>query len=274
MNRPIQAHGLRSKVYTPILRAVFRKKYIEGATRVDFTLDDIRSELIAAGLQAKNAPDLIYRMKSRTALPEEIQALGFRILQITGRGKYALIVGQSTLIEYPEPREVVTVLDRTPLPVQELLGPDLGLLDEQAMLSVVRYNDLITHFLQAQAFHFKAHIRRSVPGVGQVEVDDLHLAVESTAPGQYRPVIVPIEAKAKDDPVNRVQIAAQIRFAQHEYPGFAVRPITIKLFADGLLLFMEFNPTTVPDELIVVGFSHYRLRPTLRVPAEITAIQV
>lgn len=266
MNRPIQAHGRRSKVYTPVLRAIFQKRHVPGATRVDFTLDDVRAELVVAGVQAKNAPDLIYRMKSRTSLPEEIQALGFRILEITGRGKYALTVGQSTLITYPEPSEVVTVLDRTPLPVRALLGADPGSLDEQALLSVVRYNDLITHFLQAQTFHFKAHIRRSVPGVGQVEVDDLHLAVESSGEGQYRLVIVPVEAKAKDDPVNRVQVAAQMRFAQHEYPGLAVRPITIKLFGDGLLLFMELNATTQPDELIVMRFTHYRLQAILPAP--------
>lgn len=274
MNRPIQAHGLTSKVYTPGLLAVFRRKIVEDpdAPRIEFTLKELREELDGLGLHAANLPDLIYRMGSRTRLPDEIQDRGFRILIKTGRGAYALLAGQSTLIDLPEVGEVVTVLNRTPLPVQLLLGDEPGALDEQGMLSVVRYNDLITHFLRAQTFHLKAHIRKSVPGLGQAEVDDLHLAVESSGAGQYRLAIVPVEAKARNDPVNRAQIASQIRFAQHEYPGLAVRPVAIKLFGDGTLLFMEFNATTQPNELLLQRFAHYRLRPTLPSSAEATQL--
>ncbi|MGH7270563.1 MAG: hypothetical protein ACREJ3_09045, partial [Polyangiaceae bacterium] len=252
MARPLQAHGLRSKVYAPILLAIFRQRFVEGATRIPFTLEDVRDALREMGKEARNAPDLIYRMKSRTALPEEIQATGFRILEITSRGAYAFAKGESTLIEYPEEADVVEIEDRTPLAVRRLLyeGANFGLIDEQGLLSVLRYNDLFSRFLGARAYHFKSHVRKSVPGVGQAEVDDVHVAVEQGETGTL--TIVPVEAKAKDDPVNRVQIAMQVRYAQHAFPGHPVRPLTVKLFEHGMVLMMEFNVTVHANDLKVV----------------------
>ena len=74
-----------------------------------------------------------------------------------------------------------------------------------------------------------------------------------------RVTLVPVEAKAKDDPVNRVQIAMQVKYAKHAFPTLPVRPLTVKLFDDGLILFMEFNPSTVATELEIVRSAHYRL---------------
>lgn len=257
MPRPIQAHGLRSKVYTPILLSIFRRKYVEGATTVTFTIEELRAELAAAGLKAANLPDLIYRMKARTVLPEEITNKGFRILEITGRGAYALIVAGSTLIDYPEKTEVIDVHDRTPHAVRRLLADDFGNTDEQGFLSVLRYNDVFSHFLRVQVFHLKGHVRKSVPGQGQVEVDDVHVALSG---GLDDPLIlIPVEAKAKDEPVNRVQIAMQVKYAQHAFPGLSIRPLTAKLFADGLVLLMEFNPSVIANDLKIRRHAYYRI---------------
>lgn len=257
MPRPLQAHGLRSKVYTPILLAIFRRKYVPGVQTVTFTLEDLRAELAEAGLQARNLADLIYRMKSRTVLPEEITSKGFRVLEITGRGVYALTVADSTLIEYPEPSGVIEVHDRTPHAVRRLLADDFGNTDEQGLLSVLRYNDVLSNFLRVQVFHLKGHVRKSVPKQGQVEVDDVHVALSG---GLDDPLIlIPVEAKAKDEPVNRVQIAMQVKYAHHAFPGLLVRPLTVKLFADGLLLLMEFNPSTNPADLRIVKSAYFRI---------------
>ena len=43
MVRPLQAHGRRSKVYTPVLIALFRKGFVKGAIRIAFTLEDVRT---------------------------------------------------------------------------------------------------------------------------------------------------------------------------------------------------------------------------------------
>jgi hypothetical protein len=127
------------------------------------------------------------------------------------------------------------------------------------LLSVLRYNDAFSIFLGCRVHHLKSHVRKSVPGVGQAEVDDVHVAVQVEANGVESLTIVPVEAKAKDDPVNRVQIAMQVRYAFHAFPGLPVRPITVKLFETGTILFMEFNSTTDPNGLDVLRYCHFRV---------------
>src|SRR5262249_49554356 len=162
-------------------------------------------------------------------LPEEIQLAGFRILIITNRGEYALIRGEATLIDYPARTQIIGVVDKTPDAVRRLVDEDFGSVDEQTLLSVLRYNDLFSTFLGIPTFHLKSHVRKSVPGVGQAEVDDVHVAIMPGTSDTPELVIVPVEAKAKDDPVNRAQIVMQIRYAQHAYPALQARPLTVKL---------------------------------------------
>ena len=259
MVRPKQAHGLRSKVYGPVLLALFRRKYIPGGIDpITFTLDEVRAELLASGLAASNVPDVIYRMRSRTMLPAEIQDAGYRMIEITDRGVYALVVGSSTLVEYPEPVGVIDVEDHTPDVVRRLLYSDFANVDEQALLSVLRYNDMFSRFIGFRVYHFKSHVRGSVKGVGQAEIDDVHVAVEHGYDGPL--TIVPVEAKAKHDPISRTQVVTQTRYAEHVFPGHPIRPLTVKLFETGEILFMEFNVTKLPNELRVVRHAFYRLR--------------
>jgi hypothetical protein len=239
-----------------VLRHVFKKNYTPGADVVNFTMKDIREACAALGLTAANPADLVYRMKSRTEIPPEIQALGFRIIRPIGRGRYVLEKAVSTLIEFPD-CPVEEVLDKTPLVVRRMLGEQLGDIDEQGLLAVVRYNDLISRFLGARAYHLMGHVRKSVEGVGQAEVDDVHVA---TPHGASSPVtIVPVEAKAKDEPINRAQIAMQILYARSAFPGHPIRALTIKLFETGELLFLEFADEINPAALEPVRAARYRL---------------
>ncbi|GLC26349.1 hypothetical protein [Roseisolibacter agri] len=256
MGRSLQSHGRQSKVYVPVLRWIFKKYYRRGKQSIEFTMQDIREACDDLGIEAANPADVVYRMKSRTKIPPEIEELGFRILRPVARGKYLLEVGESTLIDYPD-CDVEEIIDRTPAPVRRMLGVEFGDIDEQGLLSVIRYNDLISRFLGQRAFHFKGHVRKSVEGVGQAEVDDVHV---STPLDADEPItVVPVEAKAKDEPTNRAQIAMQILYARTSFPGHPVRPLTIKLFADGVILFMEFEDETNPRELRVIRSTRYRL---------------
>jgi hypothetical protein len=258
MVRPKQAHGLRSKVYGPVVLAIFRRKYVVGSTEpLAFTLNEIREELLTSGLSASNAPDVVYRMRGRTMLPEEIQNAGYRMIINTDRGAYAFVAGTSTLVDYPEMTNVVEVDDHTPVEVRRLLYADFVKVDEQALLSVLRYNDMFSRFLGFRVYHFKSHVRQSVRGVGQAEVDDVHVAVEHGYDGPL--TIVPVEAKAQHDPVVRTQVVTLVHYAEHVFPGHPIRPMTVKLLETGEVLFMEFNVTKAPDELRIVRHAFYRL---------------
>lgn len=225
-------------------------------TRVEFSINDLREALEALGVTAANLPDLIYRMKSRTKIPNEIQDLGFRIIRITDRGRYVFEQGESTLIDFPE-CEATEIEDATPPVVRRMLGEELGDIDEQGLLAVVRYNDLISRFLDARAFHLKGHVRKSTVGAGQAEVDDVHVAVPHGADAPI--TIVPVEAKAKDEPINRVQIVTQVMYAREAFPGHPIRPLTIKLFESGDILFIEFDAVIDPAALRPRRYSKYKL---------------
>lgn len=254
--RKIQTHGLQSQVYVPILRHIFESKYSDDATVIDFTLDDIRASAGALGITVRNPADLIYRMRSRTILPEEILKLGFYILRQTGRGRYRLEQAISTIIELPE-NEPTDALDITPIPVRRLLPEDIANVDEQALLTMINYCQLLDHFTGLRVYRLRSHVRKSVRGIGQAELDEIDVGVAMR--DDESPVVVPIEAKAVADPVNRVQIAAMAAFCEDYFPGHQVRPIAIKVDDDGLLHFLEFNVTKEPAELEVIRSACYRL---------------
>lgn len=256
MARSLQSHGKRSRVYVPVLLYIFKNKYTPDAETIEFTLKDVIEACNALGINAANPPDVIYRMKSRTVIPEDIQNLGFRVIRPVGRGRYVLEKAESTLITFPT-GEYEIIQDKTPPVVRKLLGPNLGLIDEQGLLAIVRYNELISRFLKARVYHLKGHVRRSVAGVGQAEVDDVHIALPLDTDEPI--TIVPVEAKAKDEPVNRAQIAMQILYAREAFPGYPIRPLTIKLFSDGEILFMEFDDEIKTSALEPIAYARYRI---------------
>src|SRR6185503_7572691 len=201
--RALQSHGLNSKVYGPILLHIFRARWRQRASTVLFTLDDIRNAADSLALEVRNPADLIYRMRSRTILPKEILDKGFYILRAIGRGRYQFEKGSSTIFQ-PLDSRPTEALDITPLPVRRLLPERLAEMDEQAVLTVASYCKLLDHFTGLQIYRLRSHVRKSVPGVGQAELDAIDVGVALR--DDEMPVVFPIEAKAAPDALNRVQV--------------------------------------------------------------------
>ena len=67
-------------------------------------------------------------------------------------------------------------------------------MDEQALLSVVAYCQLLDHFTGMKIYRLRSHVRKSVPGIGQAELDAIDVGIASG--DDELPVIFPIEAKA------------------------------------------------------------------------------
>lgn len=252
-----QSHGLSSRVYVPILREIVRRKYVPGTQRIEFTKQDI--ELIAGELDLKvgNAADLVYRMRARTRLPDDILDLGFTVLRGVGRGLYALEVGGEAVVRLPE-HEVFDHNDQTPLPVRRLLPENLVDLDEQGILTMVGYCKLLDHFTGLTVYRLRSHVRKSVPNVGQAELDEIDVGIALR--DDDVPVVFPIEAKAADEVINRVQVATAVAYCQTYFPGHEIRPVVVKLTYDGVLHFLEFRATTTLAGLRVVHSCGYRLR--------------
>lgn len=245
----------------PILREIVRRKYTEGSHRIEFTLRDVRQVGADLGLEIGNAPDLVYRMRSRTRLPDDILDLGFTVLRGIGRGQYALEVGGEALVHLPD-HDVLEHNDQTPLPVRRLLPEDLSELDEQGLLTMIGYSKLLDHFTGLTVYRLRSHVRRSVPNIGQAELDEIDVGVALR--DDEVPVVFPIEAKATDEVINRVQVATAIAYCQTYFAGHEIRPIVVKLTTDGVMHFLEFRPTTSLAGLRIIHSCGYRLRLSKR----------
>jgi hypothetical protein len=103
--------------------------------------------------------------------------------------------------------------------------------DEQAVLSKVRYNRLLDIFLSITVYHLQGHFRSAVGGVGQVEIDELYVGLDTEGKGY----VIPIEAKSagNKERLGVVQIRQMILFAQQKFKGLTLRPVGIKPFLDG-----------------------------------------
>jgi len=254
-----QQHGLRSRVYVPILRELVRRFREPGSQRVEFTVRDVRQVADDLGIEIGNAPDLIYRMRARTRLPDDILDMGFTILRGVGRGRYALEVGGEAVVHLPE-HEILDHNDQTPLSVRRLLPESLVDLDEQGLLTMVSYCKLLDHFTGLTVYRLRSHVRKSVPNVGQAELDEIDVGVAMR--DDDIPVVFPIEAKAADEVINRVQIATAVAYCQTYFPGHQIRPIVVKLTYDGVVHFLEFRPTTALAGLRAINSCGYRLNPS------------
>lgn len=262
--KSLQSHGRNSVVYVPVILKLFRDRWRPGASTVVFSLDDVRTavEAVRAAspnpdrISSRNPADVVYRMRSRTVLPKEILDKGFHVLRAVGRGRYQFEKAASGIIETPV-NELTPAIDQTPMPVRHLLPETMAEMDEQALLSVVGYCNLLDHFSGLKIYRLRSHVRKSVPGVGQAELDAVEVGI--AAGDNEVPVIFPIEAKAVSDELNRVQIFNMIQYTAHYYPGLKVRPLALKVDYQSAVHLIEFNVASRPGDLRIVRSASYAI---------------
>ena len=248
--------------YVQIIETIFHKHYVEGAETVDFTRDEI--EPVASGLGIKlpkNLGDIPYSFRYRASLPESItsKALDSKVWVIrpTGRGLY-----QFALVE-DKPIVPNAMLSETKLPDST---PGVVLMysgsDEQALLAKLRYNRLIDIFTGVTSYSLQNHLRTTVPGMGQVETDEIYIGVDQRG-AHY---VFPVQAKGGNDKANIVQIEQDIALCKHKFPGLICQAIGAQFMAgDKIALFaFEDSDTGVG----IVEERHYRLVPKEDLTAE------
>jgi hypothetical protein len=140
---------------------------------------------------------------------------------------------------------------------ERLLPEDMAELDEQGLLTMVSYCKLLDHFTGLKVYRLRSHVRKSVPNVGQAELDEIDVGVALRE--DEVPIVFPLEAKAADEVVNRVQIATAVAYCETYFAGHEIRPIVVKLTYDGVLHFLEFRATTSLTGLRILHSHGYRL---------------
>jgi hypothetical protein len=250
--------------YSMLLVSIFRDHYSKGCKSFEFDREEI--EPAARKLKIvlpKNLGDILYSFRYRTTLPTEISETaepGMEwVIEPAGRGKYRMKQDLPTRI-IPNPTLMpIKIPDATP---QIVMMHSLN--DEQAVLATVRYNRLIDLFLRVTAYSLQNHLRTTVPGMGQIETDELYVAVRNTG----ERFVVPVQAKGGRDQIGSVQVRQDLALCAAKFPGLTPRAVAVQhVETDSHRTIAMFELTDDAGTVRVVEERHYRLVPAAELGA-------
>jgi len=241
--------------YQATIEKIFFDHFEAGSTEFEFDREELEESYAALGFsRIKNIGDIPYSFRYRNALPDSVldtQPEGLEwIIEGAGKGRYRFKLVKKTRIVPREDLVVVDIPDATP----ELIRA-YALDDEQALLAIVRYNRLIDTFLSLTTYSLQNHLRTTVEGMGQIEIDELYIGLDKRG-CHY---VIPVQAKGGKDQIGIVQTTQDIRFVEQKFPGMRCRAIAAQFMADELIALFEL--TLQGDEIKVVEERHYRLVP-------------
>lgn len=241
--------------YRVLIEKVFFTHWSEGEAEFEFAREEI--ETFAAELEIalpKNLGDLIYSFRFRVPLPDAIiatQPEGLEwIIEGAGKARYRFKLAKITRIVPSESLVSIGIPDATP----ELIRA-YALDDEQALLAIVRYNRLIDTFLGLTTYSLQNHLRTTVKGVGQIEIDELYIGLDKYG-CHY---VIPVQAKGGKDQIGVVQTGQDIAFAAEKFPDMRCRPVAAQFMSEGVIALFEL--TLDDGQVKVIEERHYRLVP-------------
>ncbi len=127
--------------------------------------------------------------------------------------------------------------------------------DEQALLAIVRYNRLIDTFLGLTTYSLQNHLRTTVKGIGQIEIDELYIGLDKRG-CHY---VIPVQAKGGKDQIGIVQTTQDIKFVEQKFPRMQCRAIAAQFMEEGIVALFEL--ALQEEEVKVAEERHYRLVP-------------
>ena len=253
--------------YSRIIEDIFWKNYREGATEIEFTRADIVQASHRLGFAPpKNLGDVVYSLRYRQSFPQAMQDAAPEGMEwcIRGRGDaaYALVLTNLSARITPNENLIITKIpDATPEIIRSASGSD-----EQALLAIVRYNRLVDIFLGISAYSLQNHLRTKVRGIGQVEVDEMYVALDSHGQ-QY---IVPVEAKGHNDQIGRVQTEQDLAVCSTKWPEYTPVAVAVQFMTDNVIAMFELILQN--DDVRVVKEKHYELVKATDISEEDRAI--
>lgn len=248
--------------YQQLAGWVFKKHYKVGDTRVEWTRDELPDAAVALGIDLpKNLGDVVYAIRYRIAFPavmRDAAPAGHEwIIRSIGRSRYAFdLIPAQVRVKPNLALEVTKIPDATP---EIIAGSALG--DEQALLALVRYNRLIDIFLGVASYSLQNHLRTTASGVGQVEVDEVYVAVDRHG----RQFILPVQAKGGADEIGITQTEQDMAVCAEKWPDMICRPISAQFGDDDRIALFEL--AVQEDQVRVRRESHYRLVPAAEISA-------
>lgn len=248
--------------YAILIEKIFGDKFSPGSREVLFEREDIVEAAKAEGIELpKNLGDVIYATRYRVQMPASItntQPEGEEwVIEGRGRAKYAFQLVPVSRIIPNDNWVAIKIPDSTP----EIVGR-YSLSDEQALLAKVRYNRLIDIFLGVAAYSLQNHLRTAVQKVGQVEIDELYVAVDKRG----RQYILPVQAKGGNDQLSSVQTKQDIACCKEKYPDLICRPISAQFISGDRIALFELG--VIDNEVRIIEERHYELVPAAQISPE------
>jgi len=247
--------GQETNRYKALIESIFFAHWSAGTTEFEFVRDEIKGTAAELDIQLPdNLGDLTYSFRYRAPLPKaiiETQPPGLAwVIEGAGRSRYRFRLVSATRIRPRDELVRIAIPDATP----ELIRA-YALDDEQALLAIVRYNRLIDTFLGLTTYSLQNHLRTTVKGIGQIEIDELYIGLDKHG-CHY---VIPVQAKAGKDQIGIVQTAQDIRFAAENFPGLRCRAIAAQFMSEGVIALFEL--ALQDSEVKVVEERHYHLVP-------------
>lgn len=247
--------------YHQLIEKIFFDGYREGITEIAFERTALKDAAQELNIRLPdNLGDVIYAMRFRVPMPQAVVATQPEgrewIIELVGRAKYRFRLATVNRIVPNSNLAVIRIPDNTP----EIISV-YALDDEQALLAKVRYNRLIDIFLGLTTFSLQNHLRTSVKGVGQIEIDELYVGLDKY--GCH--FVIPVQAKGGSDQISAVQTAQDIAWCAQKYSRLRCRPISAQFVTSDQIALFEL--TFDGDELKVVEERHYKLVPARELDA-------
>ena len=249
----VAKRGSKPNRYAEIISEVFRRRYRKGVKKIAFERAEFAAIAEAKGIDLpKNLGDAIYSFKYRARLPDLISKTAPDVYEWiiagAGRAKYEFRLERPLDISPRKDRLVIKIPDATP----EIIGA-YALGDEQALLAKVRYNRLIDIFLGVTASSLQNHLRTTVKGIGQIEIDELYVGLDRGG----RQYVVPVQAKGGKDKHGRQQTEQDLACCKEKFPTLSCRPVSAQFISSNRIAMFELAEQR--GDIKIVAEEHYEL---------------
>ncbi len=253
--------------YEQIIEWIFNQHYQPGRVRLVFDREELVKASEVLGIERiKNLGDIPYSFRFRRELPDSIQSTAPSgaewIIVGAGVGKYEFRLASPAKVQ-PNPHiKPVKVPDATPEIVRHYAPGK----DEQALLTRARYNRLIDIFTGLTCYSIQNHLRTTVSGIGQVEVDEIYVGINKR--GTH--FVLPCQAKSQGDKFGIVQVMQDIALCRERYPNAICKPIALQFINDDRVAVLELAVTEDGEifRLSIVEEKHYELVPREKISNE------
>ena len=119
----------------------------------------------------------------------------------------------------------------------------------------MRYNRLLDIFPGVAAYSLQNHLRTTVTGLGQVEIDEIYVAIDKRG----RQYVLPVQAKGGNDRLSTVQTRQDMACCAEKFPQLLCRAISAQFIETDLIALFEL--ARFGDEIRISKERHYKLVP-------------